>query len=160
MLQARKSASRTAARQLRWLLYAISLLLVGCLVHFGLQLKAGANALRRRAAFEHAIAGISMRFINAQPQHISAEIDRAISTMAECIGCDRAYLYGRPAPRSMSGIGWKTASRRAGRKAPTNWRPVSALPSVALSIFRRVVQMPPGENKMPCLPMVSEAGPA
>ncbi len=152
MLQARKSASRTAARQLRWLLYAISLLLVGCLVHFGLQLRARANTLRRRAAFEHAIAGISMRFINAQPQDISAEIERALSTMAGCIGCDRAYFVSTgPAPRRhlwhRPGIdfspGWPDgAYELAGRLS----NPIGGVLHVSY-----VVRMPPGETKDACL---------
>jgi hypothetical protein len=83
MLQARESASRTAARQLRWLVYAISLLLVGCLVYFGFQLAARAKALRRRAAFEHAIAGISMRLINAQPQNIFGRNRQSALDLAE-----------------------------------------------------------------------------
>jgi signal transduction histidine kinase/CheY-like chemotaxis protein len=152
MLQARKSASRTAARQLRWLLYAISLLLVGCLVHFGLQLRARANALRRRAAFEHVIAGISMRFINAQPQDISAEIDRALATMAECIGCDRAYFVSAgPAPRrhlwhkpgSDFAPGWPD---RAYELAARLSNPVGGVLHVPY-----VARMPPGEDKDTCL---------
>src|SRR4029077_6631004 len=62
------------------------------LVYIGLQLMLRVVALRRRAAFEHVIAGISMRFINAQPQHLDAEVERALADMAECIGSDRAYL--------------------------------------------------------------------
>ena len=36
-------------------------------------MRARAIALRRRAAFEHVIAGISMRFINAQPHTMDGE---------------------------------------------------------------------------------------
>jgi signal transduction histidine kinase/CheY-like chemotaxis protein len=67
-------------------------LLVAFLVYLGLKLKSRANALRRRAAFEHLIACISMRFINARPQGIGAEIDRAIADMASFIGSERAYF--------------------------------------------------------------------
>jgi hypothetical protein len=65
LVLARQLASRTTARQFRRVLYATSLLLVGFLVHLGLRLRARARALQRRAALEHVIAGISMRFINA-----------------------------------------------------------------------------------------------
>src|SRR5260370_41875917 len=76
-------------------------MLLGTLVYLGLQLRARAIALRRRAAFEHVIAGISMRFINVQPQNIDAEIERALADMARCIGSDRAYfVMGGAAPRS------------------------------------------------------------
>ncbi len=92
LLQTRQAASRMAARRYRELLYGVSLLLVGFLVYLGLQLKARAATLRRRAAFEHTIASISMRFINAQPSTIGAEIERALADMARCLGTDRAYF--------------------------------------------------------------------
>ncbi len=51
-----------------------------------------ALALQRRAAFEHVIAGISTRLIDAQPPEIDAHIDRALAELAELVGADRAYL--------------------------------------------------------------------
>jgi signal transduction histidine kinase len=92
LVLARQMASRASARSYRGLLYATSLLLVAFLVWFGLRLKSRANALQRRAAFEHVIAGISMRFINARPQDIGAEIQQALARMAACVGADRAYF--------------------------------------------------------------------
>ena len=92
LIMDRQFAARAKARQYRVLLYATSLLLLGALVYLGLQLRARAIALRRRAAFEHVIAGISMRFINAQPHNIDAGIAQALADMAECIGSDRAYF--------------------------------------------------------------------
>jgi signal transduction histidine kinase len=96
----RQSASRTTARQFRRLLYGTSLVLVGFLVHMGLQLRTRSRALQRRAAFEHVIAGISVRFINTPPQNIDVAIERALADMAECIGSDRAYfVLSGPAAR-------------------------------------------------------------
>jgi signal transduction histidine kinase/CheY-like chemotaxis protein len=96
----RQLAARASASRYRILLYATSLMLLGTLVYLGLQLRARAIALRRRAAFEHVIAGISMRFINVQPPTIDAEIERALADMARCIGADRAYfVMGGAAPR-------------------------------------------------------------
>jgi signal transduction histidine kinase/CheY-like chemotaxis protein len=92
LIMKRQLAARASARHYRIVLYIISVMLLAALVYLGLQLRARAVALRRRAAFEHVIAGISMRFINAQPQNLDAEIDRAIAEMAEHIGCDRAYF--------------------------------------------------------------------
>ena len=92
LIMARDKASRDMARRYRQLLYAASLLLVAFLVYLGFQLKWSANALQRRAAFEHVIARISMRFINARPETIGAEIDRAVADMAACVGSDRAYF--------------------------------------------------------------------
>ena len=66
--------------------------LLGVLVYFGLQLRARAIALQRRAAFEHVIARISTRFINAQRHEIAAHVECALGELAECIGADRAYF--------------------------------------------------------------------
>ena len=92
MILTRQEASRASAREFRLLLYAASLLLLGLLVYAGLQLRARALALQRRAAFEHVIARISTRLIDAQPREIDAHIDRALAELAELVGADRAYL--------------------------------------------------------------------
>jgi hypothetical protein len=55
MILMRQGISRTTARQYRRLLYGTSLLLVGFLVYLGLRLRTRANALQRRAAFEHVL---------------------------------------------------------------------------------------------------------
>ncbi|MDB5395917.1 MAG: integral rane sensor hybrid histidine kinase [Rhodospirillales bacterium] len=89
---AQQAASRVTARRFRLMLYATSLLLLGLLVYLALQLRKWARALRRRAAFEHVIASVSMRFINAQPQKTGALIEQALADMAECVGADRAYF--------------------------------------------------------------------
>ena len=78
--------------QYRLFLYVASLVLLGALVYFGLQLRARAIALQRRAAFEHVIAGISTRFINAQRHEIRPHVECALEELAECIGADRAYF--------------------------------------------------------------------
>jgi signal transduction histidine kinase len=88
----RQLAARASARHYRLFLYATSLLLLGVLVYFGLQLRDRAIALRRRSAFEHAIAGISTRFINSQPHEIAEHVESALEKLAECIGADRAYF--------------------------------------------------------------------
>jgi signal transduction histidine kinase len=100
LVVSQQSASRRTARMFRRLLYGISLALVGFLAYLAWQVRTRANALQRRAAFEHVIAGVSMRFINAPPQNIDAEIERALADMAGCIGSDRAYFVtSGPAPR-------------------------------------------------------------
>jgi len=92
MLAAHQDVSRGTAQRYRLLLYATSLLLLGFLVHFGLKLRSRALALQRRAAYEHVIAGISTRLINAQPREIDAEIKRALGELAHLVHADRAYL--------------------------------------------------------------------
>jgi signal transduction histidine kinase len=92
MILTRQTASRATAREFRLLLYATSVLLLGVLVHLGLRLRARAFALRRRAAFEHVMAGISTRLIDAQPHEIDVQIDRALAELAKLVDADRAYI--------------------------------------------------------------------
>src|SRR5262249_36997878 len=146
LVMTREMASRNLGRRYRLGLYVTSLLLVAFLVYLGLQLKSRATALRRRAAFEHLIARISMRFINARPQDIGAEIDRAIADMAACMGADRAYfVMSGPIPRMRL---WC----RPGMDPPAEW-PVYA-PEIAAQWHRtadgivhvpRVDRLPIGE---------------
>jgi signal transduction histidine kinase len=92
LIMKRELAARASARRYRVFLYATSLLLLGALVYLGLQLRARATALRRRAAFEHVIAGISTRFINSQHHEIAEHVESALEKLAECVGADRAYF--------------------------------------------------------------------
>jgi hypothetical protein len=85
MILARQARSRATAREFRVLLYAASLLLLGVLVHLGLRLRGRALTLRRRAAFEHLIAGISTRLIDAQPHEIGGQIDLALAEQARVL---------------------------------------------------------------------------
>jgi signal transduction histidine kinase len=148
----RQIASRTQARQFRRLLYVVSLLLVAVLVNFGIRLRLRASALQRRAAFEHALAGISMRFINARPDAIDAEIDRAVADLAACIGSDRAYfVMSGPAPRLHL---W----HREGMPPPPGW-PAGAIElatrmdagGVGVVQVPRVQRLPVGEVRKRCL---------
>lgn len=92
MLLKRKLASRATARRFREILYMISLLLVGLLAYVGLLLQSRARALRRRAAFEHVLSGISMRFVAARGEDLDPTIVHALAEMASCIGASRAYF--------------------------------------------------------------------
>jgi signal transduction histidine kinase len=115
LVMERQAHSRNEARRFRVYLYVASLLLVGVLAYLGLQLHARALAIRRRAALEHVIARISIRFINSPPSEIDGLIDRALAEMGECVGADRAYFLVRGAsPRTRV---W----RRIGTSLPRNW---------------------------------------
>jgi signal transduction histidine kinase len=152
MISRRQGVSRTTARWFRQLLYGTSLLLVAFLLHLGLQLRTRSNALRRRAALEHVIAGISMRFIDAQSRNTDAEIRWALADMAECIGSDRAYFVSSgPAPRLLV---WC----RPGKSFPQDWperAPALAArfsPAVdGIIHIPSVDRMPSGENKAACI---------
>jgi signal transduction histidine kinase/CheY-like chemotaxis protein len=111
LILTRQAASRAAARHFRQVLYVVSLLLVGVLVHLGIRLRARARALQRRAAFEHVLAGVSTRFIDAQPDAIGAHVEQALAELGEHIGADRAYFVLSDAPAelrawSREGIGY------------------------------------------------------
>jgi signal transduction histidine kinase len=144
--------SRIEARWYRFLLYTTSLILVAFVVHLGIRLKSRADALQRRAEFEHVIAGISMRFINTQPQNIDSEIDRAVTELAACIGSDRAYfVMSGPTPRLHH---W----HRTALPPPPGW-PAGAIELAAqigtgsdgIVHISRASRMPIGESKARCL---------
>ncbi|SDT57476.1 two-component system VirA-like sensor kinase [Bradyrhizobium canariense] len=88
----RQLAARASARRYRLFLYVTSVMLLGALAYLGLQLRARAIALRRRAGFEHVIARISTRFINSQQHEIATDVKWALQELAECLGADRAYF--------------------------------------------------------------------
>ncbi len=111
----RQLAARAKARQYRLLLYAASLMLLAALVYLGLQLRARAVALRRRAAFEHVIAGISTRFINSQHYEIAEHVASALEKLAGCVGADRAYFV--VAGESKQIYRWS----RQGAEFPPGW---------------------------------------
>jgi signal transduction histidine kinase len=111
----RQLAARASARRYRLLLYAASLMLLGALVYLGLQLRARAVALRRRAAFEHVIAGISTRFINSQHHEIVEHVESALEKLAGCVGADRAYFV--VAGESKQIYRWS----RQGTEFPAGW---------------------------------------
>jgi signal transduction histidine kinase len=125
MILERQAQSRATAREFRFLLYAASLVLLGVLAHLGLRLRARALALRRRAAFEHLIAGISTRLIDAQPHEIGGQIDLALAELAAIFDADRAYLI-------LSGYLTRTHSWcKEGIAFPPHW------PDQALILARR-----------------------
>ncbi len=152
MIATRQIASRREARWYRRLLYAASLILVAFLVNLGIRLKSRASALQRRAAFEHVIAGMSMRFINARPHNIDGEIDRAVTELAACIGSDRAYFVtSGPTPRlhlwHRTALppppGWPAGAIELARQMGTSSDGIVHIP--------RVSRMPIGDGKARCL---------
>jgi signal transduction histidine kinase len=88
----RQLAARASARKTRLLQYITSLLLLSGIIYFGMLLRKRAVTLRRRATFEHAIANISMLFINSSSERIGADVEMALHQLAGYIGADRAYF--------------------------------------------------------------------
>jgi signal transduction histidine kinase len=98
MILTRQAASRATARRFRIVLYGTSLLLLACLIHFGLRLRGRAITLQRLAAFEHMVATLSTRFINAQPHEMGPLVDESLVELAARVGADRAYFIMEGAP--------------------------------------------------------------
>jgi signal transduction histidine kinase len=140
----RQLAGRDSAGRYRLLLYAMSLMLLGGLVYFGLQLRARAIALRRRAAFEHVIAGISTRFINSQHYEIATHVESALERLAKCIGADRAYFVVAAEPVQV--YRWS----REGVEFPQGW------PERALNLAARFDR---GEDGIIHIPKVGPSRP-
>jgi signal transduction histidine kinase len=125
LLLMRQLASRTTARRFREILYVMSLLLLGLLVYVGLLLRARAYALRRRAAFEHILSGISMRFVTAHGGDLEPIVAHALPAMASCIGASRAYFLAAGA------VTLTSTWHRPGVAFPPGW------PDRALALTRQ-----------------------
>jgi signal transduction histidine kinase/CheY-like chemotaxis protein len=126
MVLTRQAVSRATARRFEFALYGTSVLLLGALIHLGLGLRVRALTLRRRAALEHVIAGLSMRLISAQTHEIGAHIEQALAELAACVGADRAYCVMAGTPARLH------AWSRAGFACPSGW------PDQALSLAVRM----------------------
>ena len=88
----RQRVDQTRARRARYALIATSLLLLALLAQLAMQLRVRALSLRRRAALEHLIAGISTQFINSRPHQTDTLIEQALAGLAQFIAADRAYF--------------------------------------------------------------------
>jgi signal transduction histidine kinase/ActR/RegA family two-component response regulator len=118
-------ASRATARRFREILYLTSLLLVGLLVYVGILLRARARALRRRAAFEHILSGISTRIVAARDGDLEPVVAQALAEMASCIGASRAYFV------AVGALALTGAWHRSGSAFPPGW------PDGAVALLRR-----------------------
>ena len=98
LIAQRQRAAKASEGRNTFLLYVASLGLLGVLIYVGLQLRERAVALRRRAEFEHVIAGISTRFINLTQRDVAARIEQALEKLAGLVGADRAYFVVPSAP--------------------------------------------------------------
>jgi signal transduction histidine kinase len=112
---AHQQASRTNARRYELLLYVTSMLLLAWLVYLGSQLRRHVRALRRRATFEHAIAAISIGFLNSRADEIDRRVTSALATLADWVGADCAYFIVSSEPLRLYWWG------RDGSARPPEW---------------------------------------
>ncbi|ORE96804.1 two-component VirA-like sensor kinase [Stappia sp. 22II-S9-Z10] len=110
--QASIAASADAAR---FLLYAIALTLVGLLAWAGAQLRARILLIRRRAAIEHVVATISLRFLDTPRGTMEAQLQRALEELGTSFGATRGWFIvdGTPGKTLL----WK----RGGPPFPPGW---------------------------------------
>lgn len=148
LFSGRQSAVASTAQRFRLLLYLVSLLLLVLLVRFGLQLRARAHALRRRAALEHIVAQNSTRLINCPPAEADARLKQALGEFCQAIGGERAYVVLAENPARV------TAWSADGVAYPPGW-PEQALAVAAqlgeagtdIVTVPDVAALPPGEAK-------------
>ena len=144
----RRSVVEARAQRFQWLLYLVSLLLLVMLVHLGLQLRARALALRRRAAFEHVIAANSTRLINCPPAETDTRLKQVLGELCRAIRMERGYVVLDENPTRVN------AWCADGTAYPLGW------PDQALALFAQlsaagpdivtvsdVAALPPGDVK-------------
>ena len=107
---AHQQAMQARAALYRILLYSVSLLLLSILMVLGFRLRRLLQNLGRRAAFEHAMARVSMRFVNARDCDLQDTVEQALAELATRVGADRAYLIVSAPPQlyvwTHDGVPW------------------------------------------------------
>jgi signal transduction histidine kinase len=144
----RQSVVVATAQRFRLLLYLVSLFLLVLLARLGLQLRARAYALRRRATFEHVVAENSTRLINCPPTETEARLKQVLGEFCRAFGGERACVVLAEKPTRM--FTWSVD----GAAYPPGW------PDKALSVSAQlgaagtgivtvpdVAALPPGEVK-------------
>jgi signal transduction histidine kinase len=137
-----QSISENRARIFRYVLYVISLVLVGLLVLFGAKLQSRAMNLRWRANFEHLIATISTRFISSHPDGLATKIEQALAELALYLNADRAYFIAANGPEYV--FKWS----RAGADFPPDW------PEKALNLSK---QLKPDDDGIVHIPRIKQS---
>ncbi|WP_419760321.1 two-component system VirA-like sensor kinase [Acidisoma sp.] len=131
------------AGRYRLALYTVSLVLLLLLTLLGLQLRRIMETLRRRAAFEHAMAGISMTFVNARATDLQDVVEKALAELAWWIGAESACFASFAPPQlftwSRDGRGWTAV------QPPS--LPDKALPSPEIHYYPVVKRMTAGSEK-------------
>ncbi len=113
----RQQQAEGNAKRFRYLLFATSLALAGALVYLGLSLQARSRALRKRAAMDHVLAGMSTRFINSRPEQIAPIVEQGLAEIAACWQADRTYFVSvRPQAEAHTYV-WC----RPGVSLPAEW---------------------------------------
>jgi hypothetical protein len=103
------------------------------------------RTLRRRAAFEHVLSGISMRFVAAHGSDLDSVVGQALGEMAACLGAHRAYFVAYSAAKQT--ITWHPP----GIPFPPRW------PDGALGLLRQ--HSYPARNRVVHVPNIARLAP-
>ncbi|MDQ0314990.1 two-component system VirA-like sensor kinase [Amorphus orientalis] len=114
-LLARQATITARDDAVRLFLYALSLVLVGLLAWAGIELRERITTLRRRAAIEHVIATISLRFLNAPRWKMDAHLATALEELTDGFGATRAYFTAPGVPELT------VTHARGGPPFPESW---------------------------------------
>ena len=131
LIAASRQAERRRSDDVYIMLYGTAFLLLAQVVHFGVQLQRRRLVARRRAAFERAVASLSVRFINCGSGELPELVHQALGELAGLANADRAYCL-------ISGASTQTYTwARSGVQYPPGW------PQNAAELMRR---LPPSEH--------------
>ena len=115
LIAASRQAERQRASEFRILLYVTAFLLLAQVGHFGSQLQRRRLVAQRRAAFERAVASLSVRFINCGSGELPDLVHQALGELAGLANADRAYCV-------ITGTASRTyAWARPGVRYPPDW---------------------------------------
>ncbi|MCF3934124.1 two-component system VirA-like sensor kinase [Acuticoccus sp. M5D2P5] len=111
----RQATIAACADAARFFLYGIAFTLVGLLAWAGAQLRARILLIRRRAAIEHVVARISLRFLDTPRGTMDAQLQRALEELGTSFGATRGWFIV-PGPPGKS-VFWA----RGGPSFPPGW---------------------------------------
>lgn len=134
---------QVAADRYQLLLYTVSVVFLLLIVVLGGKLITSLAALRRRVAFEHAMAAISMRFAGAGMSEMRSAVEAALAELAFLVGADRACFILSPPQETYL---WARERAVWPREAPVIRADVLAQRD-AILYFPRIDRMPAGAEK-------------
>lgn len=96
-LQQRQAVLQTAARQVRIVLFALSIVMLIALLYLGTLLRQRARVLRRRSAFDRLMVAVSRGLVANDRRRLDGGIDQALARLAEWMQLPGARLGLVPA---------------------------------------------------------------
>ncbi|MBO9788643.1 two-component system VirA-like sensor kinase [Xanthomonas phaseoli] len=98
-LQQQQASQQTTARQVRFLLLALAIVMLGALLYLGKLLRQRARVLRRRAEFDRLMVAVSRRLVANDRHHLDAGIEAGLVRLAKWAKLPSARLGLAPVGR-------------------------------------------------------------